>query len=195
MAQMLKDKNRNKIIEETIKIVYKEGSEKVSMRDIANKCNMTVGNLYRYFDNKQSLMTIIYQPFMNSLDCLIKEYTNEAISIKNKNFRELKFEHIDYILDKLCLDLVRMHNQKGLEMKICLRNTKVNSILRDWFSSLLLSLAIQWDSKDISKVYCDTLSSAIFEGINFLFDQDLDDNVLNMELNRFLKGFIGLLKK
>ncbi len=134
MAQILKDENRDKIINETIKIVSVIGIDKVSMRDIASKCNMTVGNLYRYFDNKQSLMSVIYEPFINKLDYILKKYTNESISIFSEDFKEIKYEQVNEILDKLSADLVKMNNYNHLELKICMRNKKVNAMLKDWFS-------------------------------------------------------------
>ncbi len=194
MAQILKDENRDKIINETIKIVSIIGIDKVSMRDIASKCNMTVGNLYRYFDSKQSLMGVIYEPFINKLDYILKKYTNESVSIFNEDFKEIKYEQVNEILDKLSADLVKMNNYNHLELKICMRNKKVNAMLKDWFSNLLFNLSKQWNANNITIIYCEALASATFEGVNYLFEQNLSEKELNMELNRFLKGFIGLLK-
>ncbi len=67
--QVLKDEMRNSIFEAALKEFSEKGFAKASMRDIARGAGMTVGNLYRYFHNKEALFYSIISP---AYDCLMK---------------------------------------------------------------------------------------------------------------------------
>lgn len=53
--QVLKEAVRTAILKSARKEFEKNGLEKASMRVIASKAGMTVGNLYRYYSNKEDL--------------------------------------------------------------------------------------------------------------------------------------------
>ena len=53
--QVLKEEVRQRIIKSARREFKKCGFEKASMRSIASSANMTVGNLYRYYKNKEDL--------------------------------------------------------------------------------------------------------------------------------------------
>ena len=53
--QVLKEEVRQRIIKSARREFKKCGFEKASMRSIASSDNMTVGNLYRYYKNKEDL--------------------------------------------------------------------------------------------------------------------------------------------
>ena len=55
MAQILKEELRKAIIESAKQEFLNNGYENASMRNIAKKANMTVGNLYRYFESKDDI--------------------------------------------------------------------------------------------------------------------------------------------
>ena len=55
MAQVLKDSLRKAILDAAKEEFLEYGFKDASMRRIAAKANMTVGNLYRYFKNKESI--------------------------------------------------------------------------------------------------------------------------------------------
>ena len=57
--QTLKDDVRERIVDSAKAEFLEKGIDKASMRDIAAGSNMTVGNLYRYFKNKEELNSFI----------------------------------------------------------------------------------------------------------------------------------------
>ncbi len=57
--QVLKDEVRQRILKSSRKEFMKCGFEKASMRTISNNAGMTVGNLYRYYKNKEDLFGAI----------------------------------------------------------------------------------------------------------------------------------------
>ena len=70
--QTLKEDVREKIIDSAKNEFLEKGIERASMRDIAAGSGMTVGNLYRYFKNKEELNNISkYIIFGNKLNNLL----------------------------------------------------------------------------------------------------------------------------
>ncbi len=68
--QVLKDSVRNAIIEGAIAEFFEHGYQNANMRRIADSANITVGNIYRYFDNKEALFNAILLPAQEAIDDL-----------------------------------------------------------------------------------------------------------------------------
>ena len=64
MAQVLKEAVKDKIIAAAKEEFLKKGYKEASMRAIARKSKMTVGNLYRYFSSKEEMIIHIVSPPM-----------------------------------------------------------------------------------------------------------------------------------
>lgn len=64
IVQVLKDKARQSIRESALKIFKESGYQKASMRTIAEGAGMSVGNLYRYYKNKDALFGELVQPMI-----------------------------------------------------------------------------------------------------------------------------------
>jgi len=71
--QVLKEEMRNRIYEAAIKEFSEKGFSQASMRDIAKGAGMTVGNLYRYFKDKEALFYSIISPAYDSLMELVEK--------------------------------------------------------------------------------------------------------------------------
>lgn len=68
MAQVLKDDIRDRIRLAAIEEFKENGYMKASMRTIASKAEMSVGNLYRYYSDKHSLFENIVSPIYDNLN-------------------------------------------------------------------------------------------------------------------------------
>lgn len=64
IVQVLKDEVRQSIRESAVKIFKESGYQKASMRTIAEGAGMSVGNLYRYYKNKDALFGELVQPMI-----------------------------------------------------------------------------------------------------------------------------------
>jgi len=73
-VQRLKDDIRENILKTALGEFADKGFEKASMREIALKAGITVGNMYRYFENKSQLFSSIVGPVYNKLVDLIVTY-------------------------------------------------------------------------------------------------------------------------
>ena len=67
MAQVLKEIQRDKILEAAKQELLQYGYRDASMRRIAAQAKMTVGNLYRYFESKDQLIQAITSPALTQL--------------------------------------------------------------------------------------------------------------------------------
>ena len=72
MAQVLKEIQRDKILEAAKQELLQYGYRDASMRRIAAQAKMTFGNLYRYFESKDQLIQAITSPALAQLDQLVR---------------------------------------------------------------------------------------------------------------------------
>jgi len=91
--QVLKEEVRDRIIKSARKEFKKSGFDKASMRRIANTANMTVGNLYRYYTNKEDLFSAIINDLLVEIKKLkseMPEDVEERLNYFLENFKELQ---------------------------------------------------------------------------------------------------------
>lgn len=83
--QVLKDEVKQRILKSSRQEFHKSGFEKTSMRIIASDAKMTVGNLYRYYKNKEDL----YGAIIESLCDAIKVFKMNLPSEPEKRLHSL----------------------------------------------------------------------------------------------------------
>jgi len=69
--QYLKEEIRNRIMSAALDEFMSKGYEGSSMRDIASEAGVAIGNVYRYFKNKDELFNSIMEPVYRELATLI----------------------------------------------------------------------------------------------------------------------------
>jgi AcrR family transcriptional regulator len=70
VMQVLKESVRNAIVEGAILEFFEFGFQNANMRRIADNANITVGNIYRYYKNKETLFKEILLPAERAIDDL-----------------------------------------------------------------------------------------------------------------------------
>jgi AcrR family transcriptional regulator len=94
--QVLKEEVRQRIIKSARREFKKCGFEKASMRSIASSANMTVGNLYRYYKNKEDLYGAIIGSLFDEIKTLKSNMPEEPETRLNyllDSFKELQKDH------------------------------------------------------------------------------------------------------
>jgi AcrR family transcriptional regulator len=94
--QVLKEEVRQRIIKSARREFKKCGFEKASMRSIASSANMTVGNLYRYYKNKEDLYGAIIGSLFDEIKTLKTNMPEEPETRLNyllDSFKELQKDH------------------------------------------------------------------------------------------------------
>lgn len=124
MPQVLKAHVKEEILKSGLSEFYKTGYDKSKIRDIAIKSNVSPGNIYRYFTNKEQLFNAIVTPVYNDLkvmfknlnaseasntEVLAKDFTDMLVQIIKKHKYEI---HIilsnETILPNVSRDLDKM---------------------------------------------------------------------------------------
>lgn len=100
--QILKDEIREKILEIALEEFYSFGFDKTSIRSIADKTGISVGNVYRYFKSKEEIFDTLLTPVLVELVGLLNHNENEIeISVGSlMNFMENQAVKITEVIAK-----------------------------------------------------------------------------------------------
>ena len=96
--QVLKNEIKEKIDNAALAAFVKDGYKGVSMRQIANGAGMTVGNIYRYYKNKDELFSSLLLPSFESIIYLVNS-TNIYSNSESETIEENILGIIDMFLD------------------------------------------------------------------------------------------------
>jgi len=116
--QVLKEEVRQKIKKAAISEFEENGYQKTSMRSIALTAGVTVGNLYRYFKNKDDLFNVIIQPAFQEIYKFIDEFARFK---KSKLSEEKQKEDFIKMFEE---SLIRIYIQHRSELVILLNGSK-----------------------------------------------------------------------
>ena len=164
-----------------------------SMRDVASKCNMTVGNIYRYYDNKELLFDEIVNKCYENIIKVIKvkefvqKYVKAKIGVSEKNiYKNTRFRShlIDYI--------VKLIIENATELYILLNNSSgskyenIKNQVFDMAKESIMEMINQID-EDRAEIYAFTAISTL----SFILKKDIQ-NKEKLESNTklfFIKFF------
>lgn len=96
--QVLKDEVRNSILAAAKTLFYQKGYNNASIRDIARNSGITVGNVYRYFPNKESVLEGIVSPVYEKIMDYIAISERYIKAGENKTFEDFRNEINHYML-------------------------------------------------------------------------------------------------
>ena len=198
MSQILKEDTRNKILESAKEEFLEKGYENASLRHIALKAHMTVGNLYRYFENKEDINVKIVEPCLFKIEKLINDETDNQLSFfkNNKNFnldKEDMIKALDNIIDKI----IDIYDEYKAEFQILMMDSKVSIKLRDWFSNLIRNLiknnypfiGLEKELTTMSETY----SVAVFSGFKELLRSDFEKERIKLLSKIYFRSYIYML--
>jgi AcrR family transcriptional regulator len=94
--QVLKPEIRSSILSNALEEFYQYGYSQASMRAIASKVGITVGNIYRYFLSKEDLFNVILEPVRNAI--IEVAHVDEQLNIIKIDTREEASLIVDSIL-------------------------------------------------------------------------------------------------
>lgn len=83
--QYLKDTVREKIYAAAIEEFKNCGYQEASIRNIATNAGISLGNIYRYYQNKEALYIAVVQPLMES----VKEFVQTKFFIDGASLKEV----------------------------------------------------------------------------------------------------------
>jgi len=112
MAQVLKEEIRQNILRAAASEFLEHGYQGSSMRNIARAAGITAGNLYRYYESKDSLYeAIIREPWLE-LNRIIGERTNHLIRLSEAPSEEsihgFPREEVESLVQDISGDVARL---------------------------------------------------------------------------------------
>ncbi len=176
MAQKLKDEKRQAIINSALDLMLENGIENTDMRSIAKNANITTGNLYRYFKNKQELIDSISIPMQEKLQESVKKNSagklrfmiDEKIDILGD---KIGTESIDDIIIKTLSDSYKIASENPNVMRVLTKSNYIKTLISEWITNALLN------NKKISvkkSILIKTHISSVVNSLNTLLELGID---------------------
>ena len=198
MAQVLKDDIRDSIISSAKEEFLEHGFEGSSMRRIAQKSRMTVGNLYRYFKNKDDLNSFIVSPTYAAINNIVMDLTGGAVSLGSDNpdfsasVADLK-EMLTALSDRL-VDIYKIHRVE------LMMGSRLNKDLTKWFAGMIASIisgrfGLEKDDRRL-KVISDCYAQSIFSGIREILRTPWEsEEELRSTVKVYLNSYLAMLSE
>lgn len=200
MPQILKEESRKAIIEAAKEEFLEKGYEDASMRDIAKKAHMTVGNLYRYYDSKEDIIQHIVGGTFKDIDIILKTVSADNISMEARVFNiKADVNELHKLLNTLSDKLVDVYMANKQEFNILMMDSVLNEEITDWFSNAIRTLINQHFEIEGHSVEKEVLSRSyavsIFSGMREIFknNNNLDADELNLLFKTYLNSYIYML--
>ncbi|MBQ6559521.1 MAG: TetR/AcrR family transcriptional regulator [Erysipelotrichaceae bacterium] len=199
MAQFLKEEQRQAIIQAARQELAEKGYNDASMRSIAAKADMTVGNLYRYFKNKEEIQEFIVSDARDEINATLRELTVETVSKEPRVFNvKPDVNELSALLDKMAERLVYIYQRYRNEFLILLTNDRMNDSIKNWFSRTIRSLVDQHflfdDQQQEREILTRSYALAINTGMKEIFySEDISAETLQSILQIYLHSFIIML--
>lgn len=92
--QYLKKEIKDKILSAAVEEFKEHGYADASIRNIANNAEISLGNIYRYFTNKEALYFAVINPFMES----IKQTIEHDFVFEGKTMKEVSEILVEFLM-------------------------------------------------------------------------------------------------
>lgn len=195
MAQIQKEEVKQKLLTAASQHFVLYGIKQASMRAIALDANVTVGNVYRYFQNKDDLaLAILEQPLKLLSQALLIE--SKPLNNKNSTYQDLLDsvnKQIDTLVESL-LNLYMLHQQACI---ILLNEEKYYQLVQQWLLEAMRQIVTQWQLEDkghpqATKQLTKLIAVAILSGIKVGFNDALKQQLEVEQLQYILKKYLSL---
>ena len=181
--QYLKKEIRNKILASAIDEFKEHGYSDASIRNIANNAEISLGNVYRYFTNKEALYFAVINPFMESirqsiekdfafegksmkevsevLVAFLMQYSDELIIIRKGNTVHYD-SFVKYIVKVIAQKLKLMLEENFPEIDVKITNPDFAASVAEGFLTSLFLVLDGGDSADVQERYIRDLITFYF---------------------------------
>ncbi len=174
--QVLKEEVRQRIIKSAKKEFKNNGFDKASMRDIADSAKMTVGNLYRYYKNKEDMFGAIVGDLYGELRDLRKNIPEEEGQIK-------------FLLNRL-VELQKANKAEWLILFNTTKGSKYARVVDDIYSLVTEALMEQFAEREgFDESIARPVAYAIINGLNTILQNErkYNDDAADLFLDYMIK--------
>lgn len=176
MAQILKPELKSAIIDSARNEFYNHGFDGASMRNIAKSAHMTVGNLYRYFKDKEDLADALLSSTIDKLDKII---TGEINNIPVMDDVEVRSAEFDARIRRLAMGFAHVFDTERKEFMTLIRHQRMADQVVSSIKKIMMRMVERWFSQvDLfdrrTDMITSMLASAVFCGLVRLFEESQD---------------------
>lgn len=138
--QYLKKEIRERILAAAVEEFKEQGYADASIRNIANNAEISLGNIYRYYQNKEALYFAVINPFMQN----VKDFVDNDFAFADKSMKEISEMLIVFIMqynDELLI--IRKGNTVHYDAFV----SYIVDVIADKVKELIQSIFPEIDSK------------------------------------------------
>ncbi len=183
--QVLKDEVRNSIHYSALKEFQEKGFKNASMRSIAEKGGMTVGNLYRYFNSKEDLFYAVISPAYHKIIALTQEPLTQM-----DNPKEVQ-KFLEYIADQIIM-INREHRRELLILMEGSEETKfehameeIITLVENQFKTQIFNKLEQMGIPIKDKFLAHVISVSLIEGMKVILKHYEDEHKMKLLIQQF----------
>ncbi len=204
MAQVLKNSQREKILNSALSEFAKYGIQKTSIRNIAKKSGMTVGNIYHYYKNKQDIANAVLAPALDKLNCTLKEMLSKNMPILNSEHHMLitedEMKNLLITLANIIADIEENHTE---ELYVIINDEEINNIYSTIFLGYIedifnITKPFSSYSQPMLDMLAKSFTTAIFSGVKecviFKYNNPISKEDFREILTIFLSQSFLILK-
>lgn len=158
MAQVLKEEIRQRIVKAAILEFFEKGFESSSLRKIARDSDITPGNLYRYFDNKEALYKSIVGESYRKLNHILMKNSDNKLKIYDittpEIINDLRLENQGHVANDVIQEVVEVFGDNKKALLILLKDDRADFVMNtrfgllDWFKSQLTMI---YDNEELAE--------------------------------------------
>lgn len=185
--QTLKENIKEKILKEASRIFVKVGYDKATMRDIASKSGISVGNIYRYFKNKDGILEELILDFENELNSFAK-------NIDSKVFADSSQKMCNKFIDEL-LEVFKKHNVaiNMLSQNIAnKRFSKFKVVLVVSVSEKMMMVAKLVKNKSFNKHVARAYATGLLSGIRVIINEYGMQKECKKEIEKDIRTYLKI---
>ncbi len=195
MAQVLKDELRIKILVSAKDEFLKNGIAGSSMREIAKKAETPVGNIYKYFKNKQDLVTTVLSPLLTNLDNYSFRLLSDKVLLNREAISEFLVGWVD--------NLVELQNDYPIEMNIIVNDKQINHDYQDGLISLVTSIVSQTKQdmgcetekvRIVSRVIAKSIFAGVREAVTLKCNSNIDKEEFRKIIYTYMRNTFYMLE-
>ncbi len=194
MAQVLKDEVKEKIQNSAVELFTRKGYKNASIKNIATNAHVSVGNVYRYYKNKDELYESVIKGVydgVNELMTLVEHQDNYKIIYISKTFEEQVYEPMTkfvelYRREKNVFNML-LKGEKGEYYEKTI--VSFIDILRNYF---IRFWGIEKIENGLTFIEASALTNAlvfsVIDILNRVEDEELESNLMEF-VPRIIKGY------
>lgn len=190
--QTLKPELRNRILQNAVEEFFNFGYENSSLRRIASSASTTVGNLYRYFDNKDDLFSAVVTPAVEIIHSFTDHEMTDFSSLSDDCIEDMIHEDLEPIILKISefrreiIILFRGSSGTAFEKGRTLFIKHFVDHVNDHFAAEGLSL-----SQFHIQGFQESIAVSFLEGFLTILEKNYSVKQLQVELLFFIKYFVN----